>query len=42
MGWKMAFGHVDRSGEMDEQGHRWIEVDEQGLIRPVWEAFELF
>jgi len=42
MGWEMAFGHVDRSGTIDKQGHRWIDVDEQGSVIPVWEAFELF
>jgi hypothetical protein len=42
MGWEMAFGHVDISGGMDKQGHRWIDVDEQGLVIPVWGAFELF
>lgn len=38
----MAFGHVDITGKIDEEAHRWIDVDEQGLIIPVWEAFELF
>jgi hypothetical protein len=42
MGWDMAFGHVDELGNIDKQSHRWIDVDEQGLIIPVWEAFELF
>jgi len=42
LGWEMAFGHVDRSGSIDKQGHRWIDVDERGSVIPVWEAFELF
>jgi hypothetical protein len=42
IGWEMAFGHVNELGSIDDESRRWIDVDLQGLVIPVWEAFELF
>jgi hypothetical protein len=42
LGWDRAFGKVDAMGLVDQEGKRWVEIDEQGQIRPVWHAFELF
>jgi hypothetical protein len=42
LGWERAFGKVNEMGDLDAQGKRWIDVDEKGLIVPVWQAFQLF
>jgi len=42
LGWDRAFGQVDSMGYIDENHKRWIEIDQKGVIVPVWQAFELF
>ena len=42
LGWDRAFGKVDATGSVDQNGKHWVEIDEKGQIRPVWHAFELF
>lgn len=42
MGWSRAFGNVDRMGVIDDANKRWVEIDAQGSVVPIWRAFELF
>ncbi|KAF9469629.1 hypothetical protein BDZ94DRAFT_1278821 [Collybia nuda] len=42
LGWKKAFGEVDKMGYIDQQQKGWVEIDQKGQIVPVWEPFELF
>ncbi|KAF9486409.1 hypothetical protein BDN70DRAFT_869942 [Pholiota conissans] len=42
LGWDRAFGKVNAMGEIDAQSKRWVDVDEKGLVVPVWQAFQLF
>jgi hypothetical protein len=42
LGWDRAFGAVDKMGSIDEQGKRWVEIDNRDVVRPVWEAYQLF
>ncbi|KAG7099970.1 hypothetical protein E1B28_001763 [Marasmius oreades] len=41
-GWEGAFGQVNELGDIDQQGKRWVEIDEKSSIIPVWSAFNLF
>ncbi|THH18995.1 hypothetical protein EW146_g2084 [Bondarzewia mesenterica] len=44
-GWDRAFGHgfVDHvEGDIDEEHNRWVEIDEKGVVEPVWQPFEVF
>jgi hypothetical protein len=42
LGWDRAFGNVNETGSIDEEGKGWVEIDQRDNIRPVWEPFELF
>lgn len=42
LGWDRAFGQVDSMGDIDEKHKRWIEIDQKGIVVPLWQAFELF
>ncbi|KAA1471440.1 hypothetical protein DENSPDRAFT_837431 [Dentipellis sp. KUC8613] len=45
LGWDRAFGFGFKKhdeGDIDEEHKRWIEVDEAGVVDPVWQAFEMF
>ncbi|KII93291.1 hypothetical protein PLICRDRAFT_26569 [Plicaturopsis crispa FD-325 SS-3] len=42
LGWETAFGHVKDSGEVDEEGKGWVEIDNRDTVQPVWQPFELF
>lgn len=42
LGWDRAFGAVDDMGVIDEDGKRWVEIDNRAQIMPVWQPFELF
>lgn len=42
LGWEAAFGEVDTMGAIDKDRNRWVEIDQNGSIIPVWFPFELF
>ncbi|KAJ7597741.1 hypothetical protein C8J56DRAFT_327382 [Mycena floridula] len=42
LGWEEAFGHVDDMGKTEPAVMKWIDIDQGGVIMPVWEAFDLF
>ncbi|KAH0591309.1 hypothetical protein H2248_001396 [Termitomyces sp. 'cryptogamus'] len=42
LGWDASFGEVDAMGVIDKDGRRWIEIDQNDSIIPVWFPFELF
>ena len=42
LGWERGFGQVDAMGKVDDDHKRWVEVDQKGLVVPVWAPFELF
>ncbi|THV06043.1 hypothetical protein K435DRAFT_773532 [Dendrothele bispora CBS 962.96] len=42
LGWDRAFGDVDKMGNIDENGRRWVEIDEHGAIVPVWVPVNMF
>ncbi|CAA7268075.1 unnamed protein product [Cyclocybe aegerita] len=42
LGWDRAFGEIDKMGNPDKEGERWVDVDQKGRIIPVWAAFQLF
>jgi hypothetical protein len=42
LGWANAFGNVDETGEIDEDLKGWVEIENKGIVVPVWTAFELF
>ncbi|KAJ3518015.1 hypothetical protein NLJ89_g137 [Agrocybe chaxingu] len=42
LGWNRAFGEIDKMGNPDKEGERWIDVDQKGQIIPAWTAFQLF
>ncbi|TFY67983.1 hypothetical protein EVG20_g3728 [Dentipellis fragilis] len=45
LGWDRAFGFGFKKhdeGDIDEEHKRWIEIDEAGVVDPVWQAFEMF
>ncbi|KAH6917077.1 hypothetical protein BKA70DRAFT_1251302 [Coprinopsis sp. MPI-PUGE-AT-0042] len=42
LSWEDAFGDVNDMGDIDETWKRWVDVDVEGKVIPVWTAFELF
>ncbi|KAH9486422.1 hypothetical protein JR316_0000486 [Psilocybe cubensis] len=42
LGWVNAFGNLDSTGGIDNTNKRWVDVDQKGIVEPIWEAFELF
>ena len=46
LGWDRAFGFGD--GESHDDGYindkrkRWVELDNRGVVSPLWNGFELF
>jgi len=42
LGWDAAFGVVDSMGNTDDDHKRWVEIDQNGSVVPVWQPFELF
>ncbi len=46
LGWARAFGLADgkdhSDGLINDEKKRWIELDNRGIISPMWSAFEVF
>jgi len=42
LGWSNAFGDVTKSGDVDFEHNRWVDVDQKEAAAPTWSAFELF
>lgn len=42
LSWEDAFGDVNDMGDIDKKWKRWVDVDLEGRVVPVWTAFELF
>ncbi|KAJ7103189.1 hypothetical protein B0H15DRAFT_198944 [Mycena belliarum] len=42
LGWTRAFGAVSEMGMMEKAMRRWVDVDVQGRVVPVWEAFQAY
>ncbi|KDQ63088.1 hypothetical protein JAAARDRAFT_29085 [Jaapia argillacea MUCL 33604] len=45
LGWERAFGYGNgrhEDGNINESSKRWVEIDNNGAIAPIWQAFELF
>lgn len=46
LGWERAFGFGDgkdhTDGFINDEGKRWIELDNKGSVSPSWNAFEVF
>lgn len=42
LGWDKAFGEVGESGDIDNEGKGWVEIDEDGHVWPIWMPFQLF
>lgn len=42
LSWDDAFGDVNDMGDIDKEWHRWVDVDLEGRVIPIWFPFELF
>lgn len=46
LGWDRAFGFGDgkdhKQGDIDNVHKRWVDLDNRGLVSPVWTAFDVF
>ena len=46
LGWERAFGYDDGEnhddGNINDERKRWIDLDNRGIVSPMWQAFEVF